>query len=80
MDYQIKQEPDGTRTALDPTQAVPMVAVRPDGPSRIFHRRAHKYLGDGTTEDVAWLVAELNGVRAYLDGGVLILTTQDLYP
>ena len=49
---------------------------------RLFRRRALKKPLDGVTpaHGVCWLVGELNGVRAYIEGGRLVLTTRDLRP
>jgi hypothetical protein len=56
------------------------VTVLPDGESKIFHRNAiKKHLGTGETVHLRALVAELNGVRLYLVGNHLVMTTQDLY-
>ena len=47
---------------------------------RVFKRRAIKGVGGGSPRSVCWLVAELDGVRIYVDGGQIIMTTRDLYP
>jgi len=83
IDYRITPQEDGSveAAANDPWH-VPRVVVLPPGGTdgRIFHRRALRHHGDGRSEEVHWLVAELGEVRAYYDGENLILTTQDLYP
>ena len=48
---------------------------------KAFMRRAiKKHLKTGETEQINWLVCELNGVRAYFNGKNMIMTTQDLNP
>lgn len=83
MECEISQDADGSRIAVatEIPAAVAVVVVKPDGDSRIFRRRGVKFDPmAGGKQNTCWLVAELNGVRAYLDGGALVLTTQDLYP
>lgn len=47
---------------------------------RVFKRRAIKGVGSASPREICWLVGEINGVRIYIDGSRLVLTTQDLYP
>ena len=55
------------------------VSILEDG--KAFKRRAiRKYLKTGETEQIDWLVCELNGVRIYVAGNQIIMTTQDLNP
>lgn len=76
-DFQISQDPDGARHAVSPELAV---TVLPDGESKIFHRNAiKKNSATGETTHLRALVAELNGVRVYIMGGHIIVTTQDMY-
>lgn len=57
------------------------LSVLPDGNQKIFFRCGiKKHLQSGETEHIRWLVGELNGVRCYVQGDNVILTTQDLYP
>lgn len=52
--------------------------AEPDG--RIFRRRAIKAVGTPEAHQVDWAVAELDGVRVYVDGGNVIVTRRDMYP
>jgi hypothetical protein len=75
--FDIRQDEDGARHAVSPEL---VVTVLPDGESQIFHRNAiKKNTATGETTHVRALVAQLNGVRMYLVGGHIVLTTQDLY-
>jgi hypothetical protein len=47
---------------------------------RVFKRKAIKAVGTPHARQVCWLVAELNGVRVYIDGDKLVMSSQDLYP
>lgn len=47
---------------------------------QVFKRRAVKGVGSGAAQEITWLVAELDGVRIYIDGSSIVLTRQDLYP
>lgn len=51
---------------------------------RIFKRNGIKLQaseeGIDAREHIQWLVAELNGVRAYIAGDHIVLTMEDLYP
>lgn len=58
-----------------------VVTILPDGDKKAFKRRAiRKHLDTGETENIDWLVCELNGVRAYISGNNIIMTTRDLNP
>lgn len=75
--FEISQDQDGARHAVSPEL---VVTVLPDGESQIFHRNAiKKNTSTGETTHLRALVAELNGVRMYLHGNNIVLTTQDLY-
>lgn len=75
--FDIRQDEDGARHAVSPDL---VVTVLPDGESQIFHRNAiKKNTATGETTHLRALVAELNGVRIYLLGDHIVLTTQDLY-
>ncbi len=75
--FDIREDADGTRHAVSPDL---VVTVLPDGESQIFHRNAiKKNTGTGETTHLRALVAELNGVRMYLLGNHIVLTTQDMY-
>lgn len=57
------------------------VTVLPDGAHNVFKRRAIKMFTSGApTQHVEWLVCEINGVRLYIHGRQIIMTTQDLNP
>lgn len=76
-EFTISQDAGGARHAISQDLAV---TVLPDGESKIFHRNAiKKNTQTGETTHQRALVAELNGVRMYLIGGHIVLTTQDLY-
>ena len=75
-DFEITKDEHGTYVAVGDDCRL---AVLPDGPSRIFRRRAIKSGPEGSSE-VCWLVGELNGVRLYKDGNNLVMTTQDISP
>lgn len=75
--FEISQDEDGARHAVSPDM---VVTVLPDGNSQLFHRNAiKKNTATGETVHLRALVAELNGVRMYLVGNNIILTTQDMY-
>jgi len=48
-----------------------------DDGGRAFKRHAVRV---STGEQVSWLVAELDGIRAYFKGDEVVLTREDLYP
>ena len=75
--FEISQDKDGSRHAVSPDM---VVTVLPDGKSQLFHRNAiKKNTATGETMHLRALVAELNGVRMYLLGKHIVLTTQDMY-
>lgn len=77
IEFELKEEADGSRHAVS-TDLV--VTILPDGESKLFHRNAiKKNTATGETTHIRALVAELNGVRMYLLGGHIVLTTQDMY-
>lgn len=48
---------------------------------RVFKRRAIKNACTPEAYEVTWHVAELNGVRVYVDeSGSIVVTTQDINP
>jgi hypothetical protein len=78
--FEIASDPStGVHCAID-AQFGRRVTVLPDGETRMFRRRAIKQHSDGRIEEVHWLVAELDGVRAYIEGGDVVMTRQELYP
>lgn len=70
----------------DAVGVAPGVRVAFQGPGvvKMFRRRAIRVEADGRRRDFEALVAELDGVRAYVrnEGGtlVIILSREDLYP
>lgn len=77
IEFEIRQDEDGLRHAVS---SEIMITVLPDGLSQLFHRNAiRKNTATGETVHLRALVAELNGVRMYLLGNHIVLTTQDLY-
>lgn len=71
-------EQDGHRVATNGAASVVLMAPHTDG--RLFRRRAIKHAGSPNAEQVEWAVAELDGVRVYVDGSSVIVTRDDLYP
>jgi hypothetical protein len=47
---------------------------------RVFKRRAVKGAGSPQARQVCWIVAELDGVRVYVDGDRVMVTKRELYP
>lgn len=47
---------------------------------RMFKRRAIKGIGSSESDEVCWLVAEIDGVRLYQSGKNIIFTKQDINP
>ena len=72
---------DGQRSASNSRVAM---TVLPDGEAKLFKRNAFKNVGTPDVRKEQWLVAELDGVRAYIsdDGERLkiVMSKQDLYP
>lgn len=74
-EYTLNTLEDGTRTA---SNCLHDIIVAPDGESKIFKRRAIRLnAAKGNRFDTA-LVCELNGVRIYIRGSQIVMTTQDL--
>jgi len=67
---------DGARVATNGVRS--MTLIEEDG--RMFRRRAVKGVGSGSPQNVEWAVAELDGVRVYMDGEHVIVTRKDLQP
>ena len=77
VEFELKEEADGSRHAISSDL---VVTVLPDGKSKLFHRNAiKKNTSTGETTHSRALVAELNGVRMYVLGSHIVLTTQDMY-
>ncbi len=50
------------------------------GGGRMFKRRAVKGVGSGDSQQICWLVAELDGVYVYQQGNSVIVMKQDILP
>ena len=50
------------------------------GGGRMFKRRAVKGVGSGDSQQICWLVAELDGVYVYQQGTSVIVMNQDILP
>lgn len=71
----IKRDDTGEHISTDDIQ----LSVLDGG--RIFQRKALRmHLKTGETENICWIVGELDGVRVYIKEGHLIMTKQDLNP
>jgi hypothetical protein len=62
-----------------------LVAFAGEGDAKMFRRRGQRITLGGTTEQIEMLVAELDGVRAYLQRDAqgklqIVITKIDLYP
>ena len=77
---QIRPQPDGSILAESSHFQV-LVAPEPGEAARAWNRNGlRKHLRTGETEHLRWLVAELDGVRIYVQGDQIVITTRDLYP
>ena len=74
---EVTVEEDGTKKAMSATH---QLVILPDGPSRIVNRNGLKGALGPNVKHVRWLLGELNGVKVYINGSTIIMTTQDLYP
>jgi hypothetical protein len=75
--YEITRDDDGTCIAVGGAVSI---SVFPDGETRIFKRKAIKGVGSPGAREVEWVVAELDGVRVYVQEGRVIVTKRNLYP
>lgn len=73
--HQITTDADGNQHGSDGNITVTLM-----GGGRMFKRRAVKGVGSGESNEVCWLVVELDGVRIYQQGKNIIVTKQDMYP
>lgn len=48
--------------------------------ARVFKRNAIKAIGTPNATRVCWVVVELNGVRVYINGDQIVVSTDDLNP
>jgi len=80
--WAIEQDEDtGVIHAIPDKDSVVSLSVLPDGACKAFMRNGiTKHLKTGVTTKKRWLVGELNGVRCYIQGANIIMTTQDKYP
>jgi hypothetical protein len=67
---------DGARVASNGVRSLVLL----DADGKIFRRRAVKCVGTAAAHQVEWAVAELGGVRVYVDGESVIVTRRDLQP
>lgn len=70
-------EQDGMKIATDGTRQVVLVEGTE---GQMFKRRAIKRVGSSDPERVEWCVVELNGVRVYVSGSDVVVSTRDLQP
>lgn len=73
--YVLNEDEDGNKHAVNPMNTV---TVLNDGEIKMFQRRAIKNVGSGESTFETCLVGELNGVRLYVKGNSMVLTTKDL--
>jgi hypothetical protein len=78
--FEISVQAGGQRVATNGVQT--LVLAEPEGPAggRLFRRRAVRGVGTPGAQPVEWAVAELDGVRVYLDGATVVVTRADLNP
>jgi hypothetical protein len=74
---EITKDEDGTIHAVLKGR---VISVLPDGASKVFRRRAIKGVGSPKARQVEWIVAELDGVRVYVQGDHIVMTKRDLNP
>lgn len=73
---EITVDEHGMSHATDGTVSISLL----DQSGRMFKRRAIKGVGSGNSQEITWLVAELDGVRLYQNGNHIVMTKQDMYP
>jgi hypothetical protein len=73
--HEITRDEHGNQIGSDGEITVTLM----DG-GRMFKRRAIKGVGTEAAEEVCWLVAELDGVRAFQHGRHIVVTNQDMNP
>ena len=74
---EVTKEEDGTLIA---TSEMHQLTILPDGPSSIVNRNGLKRALGPDVQHVRWLRGELNGVKVYVNGSTIVMTTRDLYP
>ena len=75
MVHEITRDDLGNQIGTDGQITVSLI-----GDGRMFKRRAIKGIGSGNSEEVCWLVAEMDGVRVYQQGNSIIVTKNDMNP
>ena len=73
--HEITIDKQGNQIGTDGNITVSLI-----GEGRMFKRRAIKGVGSGNSEEVCWLVAEMDGVRVYHQGSSVIVTKNDMNP
>ena len=58
--------------------ATTVCLAEPDG--RLFRRRGIKGVGTPAARPVEWCVAELDGVRVYVEQGSVLISRRDMWP
>lgn len=74
--FEITASPAGGKIATNGSVLISL----PEADGRLFRRRAVKNAGTEAMQSVEWAVAELDGVRVYVDGQSVIVTRADLSP
>jgi len=74
--HEITTDAAGARHGTDGEITVSLLETS----GRMFKRRAIKGVGTGQSEEVCWLVCELDGVRVYQQGRNIVVTRSDLNP
>jgi hypothetical protein len=73
-----KDDPDNIGHAMHDGK---ILSVMPDGEQTVkFRCGIKKNLMTGETTHIRWLVGELNGVKVYVNGDNIIMTTRELHP
>jgi hypothetical protein len=75
--FEIIQQ-DGLTIGTDGTRQV--VLLDATAGARMFKRRAIRNLMGAHPERIEWCVTELNGVKVYVSGNSVVITTRDLQP
>ncbi len=72
--HEITTDAEGNHVGTDGDITVSLVG------GRMFKRRAIKGVGSGDSQQICWLVAELDGVYVYQQGNSVIVMKQDILP
>lgn len=73
--YVLTDDEEGNKHAVN---AINTLTVLNDGKTKMFQRRAIKNVGSGESTFETCLVGELDGVRVYIKGTSIVLTTREL--